>query len=118
MMYLDKLGQCYERTAPNKSSRTHKHAFLGEDRCAFCARAKLEVTEMQLFEMAGLAVHLRKSVRTLQRMIRDGEAPPSFFVGRNRLWREADVDAWLVSLATTGRPARRRNGTEPYNRTT
>jgi excisionase family DNA binding protein len=65
---------------------------------------------MQLFEMTRLAAHLHKSVRTLSRMIKDGEAPPSFKVGRNRLWREADVDAWLATLAKkSARTGRRGN---------
>ena len=42
-----------------------------------------------------VAERLDISEATLYRLLQRAEAPPSYKVGRSRLWRECDVVAWL-----------------------
>ena len=42
-----------------------------------------------------VADRLGVSSATIFRMLARGEAPPSYRIGRRRLWREADVLDWI-----------------------
>jgi excisionase family DNA binding protein len=42
-----------------------------------------------------VAERLRVSEATLFRLLRRGEAPPSYKIGKRRLWRESDLLDWL-----------------------
>ena len=42
-----------------------------------------------------VADRLGVSTTTIFRMLARGEAPPSYKVGRRRLWRQSDVLTWL-----------------------
>ena len=46
---------------------------------------------------AQVAARLHVSQATVFRMLRRGEAPPSYRIGRRRLWRERDLLEWLES---------------------
>jgi hypothetical protein len=43
---------------------------------------------------------LPKTWMGINRLIRDEGFPPGRMVGRNRIWREKDVDEWLLSRPT------------------
>jgi excisionase family DNA binding protein len=48
-----------------------------------------------LLDAKGLAAFLSISQRTLESLILQGNAPPFTRLGRQRRWRQEDVDAWL-----------------------
>lgn len=47
--------------------------------------------------VAQVAERLGVSEATVFRLLKRGEAPPSYKVGKARLWRESDVVDWLES---------------------
>lgn len=52
-----------------------------------------------------VAGRLGVSTTTIFRMLARGEAPPSYKVGKRRLWRQSDVLAWLETCREPGQVA-------------
>ena len=52
-------------------------------------------SEFPSLTSAQVADRLHVSQATVFRLLRRGEAPPSYRIGRRRLYREADVLDWL-----------------------
>jgi excisionase family DNA binding protein len=58
-----------------------------------------------LLTKAEVAALLRVSRATMDRMIRDGTAPPAIRLPSGRLrWRRTDVEAWLEERRGQGEP--------------
>lgn len=57
-----------------------------------------------LLDAKSLARYLRVSTRTLENMLLRGEGPPYLRLGRQRRWRSADVEAWLLDRAECRQP--------------
>ncbi len=45
---------------------------------------------------AGAANRLETSPSTLARLLAAGNGPPSFYVGKRRMFREQDVEGWIA----------------------
>jgi len=56
-----------------------------------------ETGMQRLLTAKELASTLAVSLRRLEQMIANGEAPVHLKIGRLRRWRPADVDEWTVS---------------------
>ena len=54
-----------------------------------------------LLDAKNLAKYLRVSARTLETLLGRGEGPPFIKLGRQRRWRQIDVDSWLQERAST-----------------
>ncbi len=64
------------------------------------ARGMQQSAPIPLLDAKGLAAFLSISQRTLESLILQGNAPPFTRLGRQRRWRQEDVDAWLKAGAS------------------
>jgi Helix-turn-helix domain len=46
---------------------------------------------------AGAAARIETSPSTLARLLAAGDGPPSFYVGKRRMFREQDLQDWIAS---------------------
>lgn len=56
------------------------------------------MTEKLLIEAREVALRLGVSLRKLEYLISEGNAPEFIRIGRTRKWRRKDVDDWLDKL--------------------
>ena len=49
-----------------------------------------------------LAYRLNVSMRTLDSLQKNGQLPSGIRIGRQRRWRDADIDAWIKAKAEEG----------------
>jgi excisionase family DNA binding protein len=55
--------------------------------------------ESENMTLSECAKYLRVSLRTVERLVAEGEAPRAIRVGRRIIFRRRDVDTWLESRA-------------------
>lgn len=48
-----------------------------------------------LLTLAATAAFLGRPEETLRRWVKEGTAPPSFKLGRRRMFRQEDVETWI-----------------------
>jgi excisionase family DNA binding protein len=58
-------------------------------------KGKVNMETIALLTLAEVAERLRKSEKQLRWMIHSGTAPKSALIGGRRMFRSADVDAWI-----------------------
>jgi predicted DNA-binding transcriptional regulator AlpA len=60
---------------------------------------KLEVRVLNDYLTAAeLADYLRRNPAAVRRWVNAGAGPPAILVGKRRIWRRSEVDAWLSTL--------------------
>jgi predicted DNA-binding transcriptional regulator AlpA len=68
-------------------------------------------------KLAGVLELTALSEATINRRCRDGGFPvPEGWIGRERVWRRADVEEWIAQQATAPRPQRQRIGVAAWSR--
>lgn len=69
-------------------------------------KSKMQQTALTpLWDAKALADYLQVSRRTMETMIARGDAPPHLRIGRQRRWRQEDVQSWVDACATAKRSA-------------
>ncbi|EHB53666.1 regulatory protein MerR [Mycolicibacterium rhodesiae JS60] len=59
---------------------------------------KAIMSENSVFiDAAGIATYCGRSIETVRYWERLGKLPPSAKLGRRRVWKRADIEAWLES---------------------
>lgn len=54
-----------------------------------------------LLDAVAVAKHLKVSKRTLESLIARDMTPPYFYVGRQRRWRQRDIEEWVCNQLET-----------------